>query len=159
MTEWLWVVAIILVVIGIAGTILPILPGVPLVFSGLFLAAWLDGYTKVSILTLCIIGAIALIALVVDAVTSLVMVKRVGASKYGLWGAAIGAFAGLLLGVLGLVLGTAIGAAVGELVASQDSGRATAVGVAAGLGFVIALVIKIVLLIMMLAIFAYAYYW
>lgn len=156
--EWLWLVAILLVVIGIAGTLLPMLPGVPLVFTGLLLGAWLDDFSKVGVLAISLVGVMALVAMVVDFVASFVTVKRAGASKYALLGAAIGAVAGLFMGILGLIVGTALGATVGELVASKDSSQATAVGLAAGLGFVIALVVKIVLMMGMLAIFAYAYY-
>lgn len=156
--EWLWIVAVLLVLIGVAGTLLPMLPGVPLVFAGLLLAAWLDGFVKVSVLSICIIGVIALVALIVDFVASFMMVKKAGASKHALWGAAIGATVGIFIGVLGLIVGTALGAAIGELVAHKDSGRVTTVGIAAGLGFVIALITKIVLTMMMLGVFAYAYY-
>lgn len=156
--EWLWVVAIVLVTIGILGMLLPMLPGVPLVFAGLLLAAWLDGFAKVSILTVCVIGVLAVLAWVVDIAASVVTAKKAGASNYALWGAGVGALVGILGGIPGLIIGPAIGAIIGELIAHKDSSRATTVGLAAGLGFVLALVVKIVLTITMLAIFAYAYY-
>jgi hypothetical protein len=154
--DWFWIIAFLLVMIGILGTLLPMLPGVPLVFMGLLLGAWIDGFAKVSVLTISIIGAITLLALLVDFVASFITVKRAGASKYALWGAAIGALAGL--GILGLIVGTILGAAIGELMALKDSSQAAAVGLAAGLGFVIALVVKVVLTMTILAIFAYAYF-
>lgn len=156
--DWLWLLAAILVLVGIAGTILPMLPGIPLVFAGLFIAAWLDGFTKVSVLTIIIIGLIALLALIVEFVASFITVKKAGASKYALWGAAIGGLIGFFTGPLGLIIGTAVGAAIGELLAEKDTSQASAVGIAAGLGFIVALVAKVVLLLIMLAIFAYAYY-
>jgi len=156
--DWLWLLAAILVLVGIAGTILPMLPGIPLVFVGLFIDAWLDGFAKVSVLTIIIIGLIALLALIVEFVASFITVKKAGASKYALWGAAIGGLIGFFTGPLGLIIGTAVGAAIGELLAEKETSQATAVGIAAGLGFVVALVAKVVLLLIMLAIFAYAYY-
>ncbi len=156
--DWLWLLAAILVLVGIAGTILPMLPGIPLVFVGLFIAAWLDGFAKVSVLTIIIIGLIALLALIVEFLASFITVKKAGASKYALWGAAIGGLIGFFTGPLGLIIGTAVGAAIGELLAEKETSQATAVGIAAGLGFVVALVAKVVLLLIMLAIFAYAYY-
>jgi uncharacterized protein len=156
--DWQILVAILLVVIGIAGTILPMLPGVPLVYAGLLLAAWHDSFVKVSILTMVIIGIIALLAWVVDFVASMMTAKKVGASKYALWGAGIGALVGILGGIPGLIIGPAIGAIIGELITHQDATKATTVGIAAGLGFVLALAIKIVLALTMLAVFAYAYY-
>ncbi len=166
--DWQIIVAILLVVVGIAGTVLPMLPGVPLVFAGLLLAAWHGGFDQVSILTMVIIGAIAAMAWAVDFFASVVTAKKVGASKYALWGAGIGAVVGIAGGIVGLIIGPAIGAIIGELIshisASKEAttdvntAKLTTVGIAAGLGFVLALAIKIVLVLAMLAVFAYAYY-
>jgi uncharacterized protein len=161
--EWQIIVAVLLVVVGIAGTILPMLPGVPLVFAGLLLAAWHGGFDQVSILTMVIIGVIASLAWAVDFVASIATAKKFGASKYALWGAGIGAIVGIAGGIVGLIIGPAIGAVIGELITHRNTSKeattkATTVGIAAGLGFVLALAIKIVLVLTMLAVFAYAYY-
>jgi uncharacterized protein len=166
--DWQIIVAILLVAIGIAGTILPMLPGVALVFAGLLLAAWHGGFDQVSILTMVIIGVIAAMAWAVDFVASIATAKKFGASKYALWGAGIGAVAGIAGGVVGLIIGPAIGAVIGELITHKSATKqaisreattkATTVGIAAGLGFVLALAVKIVLVLAMLALFAYAYY-
>lgn len=160
--DWQVIVAVLLIVAGVAGTVLPMLPGVPLVFAGLLLAAWHGGFDKVSILTMVIIGAIAALAWAVDFFASMVTAKKAGASKYALWGAGIGALVGIMGGIPGLIIGPAIGATIGELITHKDTtkattSKATTVGIAAGLGFVLALVIKIVLVLTMLATFAYAY--
>jgi uncharacterized protein YqgC (DUF456 family) len=161
--DWQIIVAVLLVVVGIAGTVLPLLPGVPLVFAGLLLAAWHGGFDQVGIITMVFIGAIAVIAWAVDFFSSVITAKKVGASKYALWGAAIGAVVGIMGGIAGLIIGPAIGAVIGELITHKDAAKAgtvnvTTVGIAAGLGFVLALAIKIVLVLTMLAVFAYAYY-
>lgn len=156
--DWLMLLAMLLVVCGVAGSLLPVLPGVPLVYAGLLLAAWQDNFGKVSVLTMVIIGMIALAAWAVDFFASLMTAKKVGASKQALWGTAIGGFIGLFFGVVGIIFGPPIGAMFGELIAHQHAGRATTVGLAAGLGFVLALVVKLFLILLMLAIFAYAYY-
>jgi uncharacterized protein YqgC (DUF456 family) len=156
--DWQIIVAVLLVVVGIAGTVLPMLPGVPLVFAGLLLAAWHGGFDQVGIVTMVIIGAIAALAWVVDFFASVVTAKKAGASKYALWGAGIGALVGIIGGIPGLIIGPAIGAIIGELITHKDTTKATTVGIAAGLGFVLGLAIKIVLVLTMLAVFAYAYY-
>lgn len=166
--DWQIIVAILLVVIGIAGTVLPMLPGVPLVFAGLLLAAWHGDFDQISILTMVIIGAIAAMAWAVDFFASVVTAKKVGASKYALWGAGIGALVGIAGGIVGLIIGPAIGAIIGELISHKraskeatnnvSTAKLTTVGIAAGLGFVLALAIKIILVLAMLAVFAYAYY-
>jgi uncharacterized protein YqgC (DUF456 family) len=134
------------------------LPGVPLVFAGLLLAAWHGRFDQVGIVTMVIIGAIAAMAWAVDFFASVVTAKKAGASKYALWGAGIGALVGIMGGIAGLIIGPAIGAIIGELITHKDTSKATTVGIAAGLGFVLALAIKIVLVLTMLAVFAYAYY-
>ena len=161
--DWQIIVAVMLVVVGIAGTVLPMLPGVPLVFAGLLLAAWHGGFDQVSILTMVIIAAIAAMAWAVDFVASIATAKKAGASKYALWGAGIGAVVGIAGGIVGLIIGPAIGAIIGELITHKSTSKeattkATTVGIAAGLGFVLALAVKIVLVLTMLAVFAYAYY-
>ena len=161
--DWQIIAAVLLVVVGIAGTVLPMLPGVPLVFAGLLLAAWHGGFDQVSILTMVMIGIIASMAWAVDFFASVVTAKKAGASKYALWGAAIGAVVGIAGGIIGLIIGPAVGAIIGELITHKNTSKeattkATAVGIAAGLGFVLALAIKIVLVLTMLAVFAYAYY-
>ncbi len=161
--DWQIIVAVLLVVIGIAGTVLPMLPGVPLVFAGLLLFAWHGSFQQVGVFTMVIIAAIATLAWVIDFSASIITAKKFGASKYALWGAGIGALLGIAGGIVGLIIGPAIGAIIGELISHQylskeATSKATTVGIAAGLGFVLALALKIFLVLIMLAIFAYTYY-
>lgn len=156
--DWQIIAAILLIAVGIAGTVLPMLPGIPLVFAGLLLVAWHGGFDQVGIFTMVMIGAIAVMAWAVDFFASIITAKKAGASKYALWGAAIGALVGIMGGIAGLIIGPAIGAVIGELITHKNATKATTVGIAAGLGFVLALAIKIVLVLTMLAVFAYAYY-
>jgi uncharacterized protein len=157
--DWYYLLAGLLVLIGLFGTLLPVLPGLPLVFAGLWLIAWTDGFAKVSMLTVGILGFIAALSMLIDFFASLITTKKVGASKTAMWGIVIGGVLGLFAGVFGLFFGAAIGALVGELIAYRDASRATTVGLAAGLGFVIGFIAKIVLSLLMLGVFAFAYYY
>lgn len=156
--EWLWLVAILLVALGVAGLLMPMLPGVPLLFGGLLLGAWIDHFSRVSALTIVVIGVFALIAWGIDFVASLMTAKSAGGSRLALWGTMMGAVVGILGGVVGLIIGPIIGAVTGEMLAHRDPGRAAKVGMAAGVGFVLALVVKLVLAAVMIGIFAYAYF-
>ena len=158
MMDWQNILAFILVAVGIIGSVLPMLPGVPLVFAGMLLAAWHGDFERVSVLTMVIIGAISVLAWTVDFFATVVTAKEVGASKNALIGAGFGAVLGIFAGLPGLILGPATGAVIGELTAHSNKTKATVVGVAAGLGFVLAMVIKLLLILVMLAIFGYAYY-
>jgi uncharacterized protein len=157
--EWILILSVLLIAVGFLGTFLPVLPGVPLIFIGLLLIAWADGFAKVNLLTMTIIGFLALLSIVIDFVASFMTTKKIGASKNAMWGMVIGSILGLFLGIFGLFFGAVIGALVGEFSAHQDASKATAVGLAAGLGFIVGMVAKVLLAIIMLGIFAYAYYY
>jgi uncharacterized protein len=154
----LWLGAAALVAVGIAGLVLPLLPGVPLLFGGLWLAAWIDGYAKVGIGIVVVLGVLAALAFVVDYVAAMFGVKKVGASGLAMADAGLGALGGLFLGLPGLIVGPIVGAAAGEFIARRDTAQATKAGIAAGFGFVIAVVAKLGLAVAMLAVFAFAYF-
>lgn len=157
--EWLWLLALLLVVVGLAGLILPALPGIPLFYGGLLLAAWIDDFSRVSVTIVVVLGVLALLAWVVDFVSSLITTKSAGASKQALWGTVIGGLVGIVGGLPGIIAGTVLGAVIGEIMASRNAAHAGRVGVAAGLGFVLALALKLILALLMLGIFAYSYFY
>jgi uncharacterized protein YqgC (DUF456 family) len=155
--EILWyVLAALLIVAGLAGTVVPALPGVPLVFAGMLLAAWVDGFAHVGTVTLVILGVLALVATLLDFIAGVLGAKRVGASRRALLGAAIGTVVGLFFGIPGLLLGPFIGALVGELGAGGSISRATTVGVGAWFGFIVGTVVKLGVSFAMLGIFVLA---
>ena len=154
----LWyVLAAILVVVGFVGRIVPALPGVPLVFAGLFVAAWADGFQHVGLWTLIGLGVLTVIAVAVDFLAGLAGAKRVGASRLALIGAAIGTIVGLFFGIPGLLLGPFLGALVGELAAGGTLHRAANVGVGAWIGFLVGTVLKLGVCFAMLGLFALAF--
>lgn len=155
----LWLLVAALVVIGLAGVIVPALPGVPILFAGLWLAAWIDGYLSVGSWTLGILGVLTVFAVVVDFLASVFGAKRVGASPEAIWGALIGSVVGLMFGLLGLLLGPFIGAVGGELMARGGPGRAAEVGVATWIGLVVGTLVKLAVSLAMLFIFVFAWFW
>jgi uncharacterized protein YqgC (DUF456 family) len=154
----LWyVLAVVLIVVGFVGTIVPALPGVPLVFAGMFVAAWADGFQHVGVWWLVGLGVLTLIALAVDFLAGLAGAKRVGASRMALIGAAVGTIVGIFFGIPGLLLGPFLGALIGELVAGGTLKRATGVGVGAWIGFLVGTVLKLGVCFAMLGLFALAF--
>jgi uncharacterized protein len=153
MTILLWVLAAILVVVGLAGILLPALPGTVLIFAGLLLAAWADGFTRVGTGTLVLVGVIAAASYGVDFIAAGLGVKRLGASRRAMVGAGIGTVLGLFLGLPGLIVGPFAGAVVGELTVHHDLARAGRAGVAAWIGFAIGTAVKVALAFSMVAIF------
>lgn len=160
MTEvLLWLLVVVLVVIGIAGVILPALPGPAFVFVGLVLAAWIDDFTRVSIApTLVVIGVLTALTVVVDVLATALGARRVGASGKALWGAALGTVVGIFFGIVGLVFGPFIGAAVGQFMSHGDMLHAGRVGLGTWLGILIGAAMKVALVFTMLGVFVTAYY-
>ncbi len=155
----LTVLAIFLVVIGLVGTVLPALPGVPLIFGGLLLIAYQDGFNKVGVVMLVILGVLALLAIAVDYVAAIFGAKRVGASRLALIGATVGTLLGLFFGFVGLIFGPFVGAAAGEFIARQDTIQAGKVGLATWLGIVIGVAVKLGIAFLMVGIFVASYLW
>jgi uncharacterized protein YqgC (DUF456 family) len=148
----LWVIAALLVLIGLAGVILPALPGIALIFGGLLMAAWLDGFERIGGVTLAVLGALTVIAWLIDFAAGVIGAQRVGASPLALVGRAIGTVVGLFGGLIGLLFAPLAGAALGEYIARRDALQATRVGVATWLGMLIAAVAKVAIAFMMLGI-------
>src|SRR5438093_2689267 len=123
MSILIWALAGVLVIVGLLGIVLPAVPGTVLILIGLTLAAWVDGFMRVGPWTLVLIGVIGAASYGVDFVASVMGVKRLGASRSAMIGAALGTLAGLLFGVAGLILGPFVGAVVGELAATRNLRR------------------------------------
>ena len=153
MDIFLYVVAALLVVIGIAGSILPALPGLPLVFGGLLLAAWTGDFQQVGWITLSVLFALTLLAMAIDLIASLLGTKRVGASGLAVLGAALGTVLGLFFGLIGLLLGPFVGALLGELIAGRGLQQAARAGIGAWIGFVVGTLAKLALAFSMLGVF------
>lgn len=157
MTSLLWIVAIAAMAMGVAGVVLPLLPGIPLLYGGMLLAAWLDDFARVGAPSLVVLGLLAVSAWLFDTFAAAWGVRRTGASGLAMIGAAIGAVLGIFGGIPGLLLGPVVGAVAGELIARRDHRRAARAGVAAGLAFIVATVAKLAIAVTMLGIFAFAY--
>jgi uncharacterized protein YqgC (DUF456 family) len=153
----LYAVAIVVVIAGLVGTVVPVLPGVLLVFGGLFLAAFADGFARVGYGALSVIGVLALLAFVADFAASMLGAKRVGASPQALLGAAIGGGAGIFFGIPGIVLGPFLGAALGEYVARGRFAQAGKVGLGTWIGLIVAAIAKVVIAFLMIGVFLVAF--
>lgn len=152
----LWILTTLLMAAGLAGAVLPVLPGAALVLAGAVLGAWIDGFERVGGWTLGLLVALALLSWVLDYVAALLGARKVGASRLALAGAAVGTVAGLMFGLVGVFVLPFIGAALGEYIARRDHQAAARVGIATGLGLVLALVAKVVIAFMMIGVFVVA---
>lgn len=151
------ILAVALVLGGLAGAVLPILPGLPMVFGGLLLAAWVDGFEHVGKYTLSVLGVLLVIGLVLDFVAGSFGAKRVGASPKAVLGATLGSLVGIFFGLGGLILGPFIGAVIGEIGARRGLDQAAAAGVATWIGLLLGTVAKLALGLAMIGVFAFVW--
>jgi uncharacterized protein YqgC (DUF456 family) len=148
-----WILAALLVVVGIAGTVLPALPGVVLVFFGLMFGAWIDGFERVSAITIGILAVLTLISYLVDFAATSLGAKKYGASGRSVVGAALGTLAGIFFGIPGLIVGPFAGAVIGEYTAHPDLFKAGRAGFGAWIGLLFGAAAKLALAFLMLGIF------
>jgi len=153
-----WVLAVLLVAVGLIGVVVPVVPGAILIFAGLLLAAWEDGFVRVSVGTIIALGILTMATYVVDVATMALGMKRLGTTKRAMAGGAVGTIAGVFFGLPGLIIGPFAGAALGELTAHGDARRAGRAGITAWIGFLIGTVIKVGLTLAMVGIFLMAWF-
>jgi len=164
----LYTLAILLIAAGLAGTVVPALPGMPLMFVGMLLVAWLGHFQTISLTVVFLLAALAVIALIADFVAGALGAKRVGASKLAIIGATIGTVAGLFTAPFGLIIGPFAGAAIGEYLHQQNSSatgdtqeaqlaQAAKVGIHTWIGMAVGIGIKVALAFVMLGIFLFAW--
>jgi uncharacterized protein YqgC (DUF456 family) len=151
-----WVLAVLMIVVGIVGTVLPALPGVLFVFGGIVLAAWIGGFAQISGWVVAVCGVLAVLSVGIDLAAQFLFAKRAGASKLGLIGAALGTVVGIFAGLIGLIFFPLIGAAIGEYLAHRDALRAGQVGVATWVGLLIGTVLKLAIVFTMTGLFVLA---
>jgi len=152
----LWMLSVALIVVGVAGTVLPALPGTLFVLGGIVLAAWIDDFTRVGPVSVTVVTVLALLAWVLDYVAGLLGARKAGASKLAIVGAALGTVAGLFMGLIGVFFMPLVGAAIGEYIAQRDHARAAHVGIATWLGIMAGMVAKVVIAFMMIGVFIVA---
>lgn len=149
----LWFLAALLIMAGFAGLILPLLPGIPLVFAGLVLLAWAENFAYVGWLTLVLLGVLAALSYVIDFVASALGAKKFGASPRAVVGAAVGALVGIFFGLIGILLGPFVGAVIGEFSGRTTLKAATHAGVGATLGLLFGALLKIALAFTMVGVY------
>ena len=152
-----WSIAIVLMLIGLVGVIVPVLPGALLVFAGMVVGAWADGFERVGWKSLTVLGLLALASYLLDFVAGLVGVRKLGSSRRAVWGAALGTVAGMFFGLPGLLLGPFVGAVAAELTLRRplrDAGRA---GAGAWIGIVLGAAVKVALVGIMVGLYVAAF--
>ena len=151
--------AALLVLIGLAGIVLPALPGVPVILAGLLLSAWADGFAHVGWPTLTVLGVLTLLSFLADLLATALGAKAGGASKPAIYGSLAGSVAGLFFLPVGLLAGPFLGALAGQYLHERRLGNAARVGLYTWLGLALGVALKLGLALGMLGLFALAWWW
>lgn len=156
LTITLWTAVGVLLLIGIAGVVLPVLPGTVLIFAAILLGAWIDDFARISTWTVAVAAVLMVISVICDYVAAALGAKRVGASRQAVIGALIGTVLGIFSGLWGLIFMPLAGAAVGEYLVLRDLQRAGQVGMATWAGLLLGTAVKIAIAFTMLGMFVVA---
>lgn len=159
LTVLLFVIAALLVIAGVFGVVFPAMPGIPLVFAGLVVAAWAEGFSYVATGTLVALAVLTVLGVAVDFAASALGARRVGASRQAVIGAAVGGLVGLFFGIPGILLGPFVGAVAGELLARRDLQRAGRAGFGTWLGLVLGTAAKLAIAFSMIGLFVVVRIW
>jgi uncharacterized protein YqgC (DUF456 family) len=148
--EWLWIIlGIILIVVGIIGSFLPVVPGPPIAYIGLLLQLLRepDPFTAKF---LWIWAALVVVSLILDYLVPIWGTKKFGGSKYGVWGSMLGFLLAFWMGPWGVIIGPFIGAFAGEMIAGKDSRQSLRAAWGSFVGFLLGSLLKVVLCFVML---------
>lgn len=144
-----------LIVAGLIGAVLPTLPGIPMIFGGIWLIAAVDGYRHLGTGWLIALGVLAAFGVLVDFIATSLGARRLGASRQAVWGASLGTLIGLFFGLPGLILGPFVGALIGEFASTRSVLRSAHIGLGTWLGLLIATLLKLVISLVMVGLFGF----
>ncbi len=148
------IICSILIIVGLLGVVLPVLPGIPLAWLGLFIYALATGFERISIAAVIVFFLLMLITLVLDFVAPMLGARKYRASKLGTIGAFLGFIAGVFaFGLWGIILGPIAGAFLGELLARGKPKQAFGSAFGAFLGFVAGALFKVIVILVMAGFF------
>lgn len=151
-TYGVYACAILLILVGLAGTIIPALPGIPMIFAGAWLIAYMEDYMYFGWGTLIALGVLTVISIIIDWVSQTMGAQKAGATKMGLTGALLGTIIGIPFGLVGIFLFPVIGAFVGEMIGHRDMRKAGKVSWATWIGMIAGIAAKLAIAFVMIGI-------
>ena len=153
------VLGTLLTLTGLAGLLLPVLPGTPVLFLGLVLVAWAEQFRYVGLWTLLALAALAALTYLVEFFAALLGVKKFGGSRRAMAGAALGGLIGIFFGIPGVLLGPFVGAVLGELSLQRGLEQASKAGLGTVVGMALGIAGKLAIGIVMVGLFVLVRLW
>ncbi len=156
----LFVVSILVMLVGLAGVIIPILPGIPLILGVAFVYDWIHGFEILGWQILVVLAILTISSFVLDWLAGAYGTKKMGGSFVGMVGSIVGMFIGLLAGgVIGLLIGAFVGAFVGELLNGKTRQQALRAGFGSFVGSIAGGLLKFVIGATMIGLFIWQVFW
>jgi hypothetical protein len=158
--DWtvLWLIlAGLIVITGLIGTVVPALPGIPIMLAGLVLAAWSTDFEPVGWGTIGVLGVLTALSVMIDFLAAAFGAKRLGASQRAFWGATAGAIVGMFFGLPGILLGPFAGAVLVEFMGGRGAMQAGRSGYGVWVGMILGTAAKLAIAFLMLGIFLTKY--
>lgn len=152
-----FILSCLILLVGFFGLFIPALPGLPLMWVGMFLYALVTNFQEVTAETLIWAGALALLGQLLEYVANFYGAKRFGASRWGMFGLLMGLILGIILfGPVGVIVGPVVGAFVGELLGGRNQYEALRSSAGAFVGFLGGLLIQMLIAFVMIGLFVMA---
>jgi len=151
----LWVMVSIFFLAGLAGSIIPGMPGPPVVFAGALIYGLLTGFAEIGWMLLLVLGLLAAVSQLLDYLASAYGAKKFGGSSWGIWGSLVGGLIGFFIfNIPGMIAGLFAGAVIMELwKGKKDTRTALKVGGGSLLGFLGGTLMKVVFSLLMIGLF------
>jgi uncharacterized protein YqgC (DUF456 family) len=151
------ILSLALMLVGLAGSVLPVVPGLPIIFAAFLGYGLYSDWTEYGLWTMIAVGVVVVLSVVLDQLASAMGAKKFGAGKAGMIGAFVGAIVGaIIFNIAGLILGTFLGAAAFELIfAKRDVSDSLKAGAGALLGFLASSLFKFILGVILIALYVF----
>ncbi len=146
--------ALVVMLIGLIGSLLPVLPGTPLILAAVIGHRLYFGAASISNFVLVIMVGLMLVSLVFDFLSSMLGAKKFGATWLGVAGAVIGGIIGLFFSLPGIILGPFLGAMLFEMLGDKELKKAAHAGLGATIGLLLGIIGKFSIGIVMIILFA-----
>jgi uncharacterized protein len=152
--NWGFWLALIVMLVGLVGNILPIVPGTPLIFLAILGYGFYNHFTSLGIWFILIMGLLTMLSAIADYLGSLYGAKKYGASRLGIWGSIVGGIIGIFVAPpFGILLGPLLGAVIGEMCSGNSTDKALSVGWGTLVGLLGSTIVKLVIGLTMILLF------